>query len=150
MDWHRQRANKNLSAHMTDQSVEDSKSCKVLIIVEGRSKSCRRSTKKRQLQRLMIANSDVRAAKDACEFLLANPLPPFHSLQHTLAAATVICYSRPFTTSRRNSLGCLPSEWTKFKNPKLHSPCWTRSCPRWAMCARTKIRRSLFFRKNEF
>jgi hypothetical protein len=36
-----------------------------------------------------------------------------------LAAAIVICYSRPFTPSRRNSLGCLPGEWTKFKNPKL-------------------------------
>ncbi len=119
MAGHWQRANPNLSANMTDQSVEDSKPCTAPIIVEGRSKSCRRSTKKRQLQRLMIANSDIRAAKDACEFLLANPLPPFHSLQHAMAAAIVICYSRPFTTSRRNSLGCLPSEWIKFKNSKL-------------------------------
>jgi hypothetical protein len=104
---------------MTDQSAEDPKSCTAPIIVEWRSKSCRRATKKRQLQRLMIANSDICAAKDACEFLLVNPLPPSHRLQYALAAAIVICYSCPFTASRRNSLGCLPGEWTKFKNPKL-------------------------------
>jgi hypothetical protein len=87
-----------------------------------------RTEKKRELNKLILAHSDVYAAFKTCEHFLAiirphaasNPskYPGMdHPLYFPLIEAIVISYSRPFTPN--DSLGELKKEWHKFPDARL-------------------------------
>jgi hypothetical protein len=87
-----------------------------------------RTEKKRELNKLILAHSDVYAAFKTCEHFLAiigphtvrNPskYPGMdHPLYFPLIEAIVISYSRPFTPN--DSLGELKKEWHRFQDARL-------------------------------
>jgi hypothetical protein len=73
-----------------------------------------RSAKKKELYRLAVARSDIRAAKTTCDLLIQHVEGLGDDLYQPLFHAIVIAYARPFT--RNKPLGPLPAEWSKFSN----------------------------------
>src|SRR5437773_2561704 len=74
-----------------------------------------KSSKKRDLHRLAVARSDIAAALEACNLLLANVDHLGHDLYQPLFHAIAISYARPFTANR--PLGSLPAKWSRYANP---------------------------------
>lgn len=77
----------------------------------------RRAATKRELYRLVIARSDVKAALETCDLLLKNVTSLSHELYEPLYFAVVISYSRPFT--RNEPAGALKPRWRQFTNSAL-------------------------------
>lgn len=76
-----------------------------------------RSNRKRDLHRLAVARSDIKAALEACNLLLANVDHLGHDLYQPLFHAIAISYARPFTANR--PLGSLPAKWSRYTNPRF-------------------------------
>jgi hypothetical protein len=76
-----------------------------------------RSDRKRDLHRLAVARSDITAALEACNLLLANVHHHRHDLYQPLFHAIAISYARPFTANR--PLGSLPAKWSRYTNPRF-------------------------------
>jgi len=77
----------------------------------------KRSDRKKDLYRLLVARSDVLAAREACELML-KVAPAFGDpLYVPLLSAIVVCYARPFTRNR--PLGALPEKWRTFPDQRM-------------------------------
>jgi len=76
----------------------------------------KRSDLKRQLHRLIVAQSDINAARNAWQLLKSNPTQPGHSVHTSLMAAMVISYARPFVSSE--SFGILPRKWSTYPDSR--------------------------------
>lgn len=75
----------------------------------------KRSFRKRELYRLLLARSDITAALEACRLFRSQVDKLGHPLYYPLFAAIVVCYARPFTKNR--PLGPLPNKWATFAHP---------------------------------
>ena len=89
-----------------------------------------RSEKKREIYKLILAQSDIGAACRTCEHFLAVIGPRAakssgryagmdHPLYRPLLEAIVISYTRPFTGSK--TIGKLKQKWGKFGNPQFQA-----------------------------
>jgi hypothetical protein len=76
-----------------------------------------RSARKRELCRLVLARSDVNAARHACNLLLKNVGALSDDLYEPLYYAVAISYARPFSANR--PLGSLAPRWRRFADSRL-------------------------------
>jgi hypothetical protein len=88
-------------------------------VILARSRS--RAEKKKELYRLALADLDMRSVSFACnEFMnLLDNWSQSHipyAVSDAFIASMVICYSRPFTESRRGQIGRLKRTWGEFDN----------------------------------
>jgi hypothetical protein len=70
-------------------------------------------------QKLFVATSDIRAATNACQFLIENVKDKNHPLYVPLLTAIIVSYARPFSESRKRGYGELKGKWRKFPNREL-------------------------------
>lgn len=73
--------------------------------------------KKRELYKLAVARSDIKAAMGACDLLLAEDLNRADDRYVALHNAMIVSYGRPFTANR--PLGPLAARWTRFENERF-------------------------------
>jgi hypothetical protein len=78
-----------------------------------------RSQVKKNLYKLMVAQSDIGAAHSAYKLFESNVKELSDKLYQPLFTAIVVCYARPFTNNQ--PYGALPDKWTKFDNPRQQS-----------------------------
>ena len=76
-----------------------------------------RGIRKRELHKLVVARSDVNAARHACEVLLTRIKDLGDDLYMPLLYAAAISYGRPFSDNR--PIGPLPGRWRRFDDPRL-------------------------------
>ena len=80
----------------------------------SKKQSPSRSQQKKDLYRLLLARSDIKAALDACDLILKNVDSLKDELLYPLTTAVVVCYARPFTQNK--PYGPLPKKYAKFDN----------------------------------
>lgn len=76
-----------------------------------------RSRQKMELYKLLVARSDIDAARASADLFLKTVRDISNELYYPLFTATVICYARPFTNNE--PYGALPKKWAKFSNVKF-------------------------------
>lgn len=81
-------------------------------IVKHKIQPPKRSQRKKELYKLLIARSDITASLEACKLMLEKVDEIGNKLYYPLYAAIVVCYARPFTENR--PYGSLSKRWRKF------------------------------------
>lgn len=76
-----------------------------------------RSRRKMELYKMLVARSDIDAARTSAELFLKTVRDIANELYYPLFTAIVICYARPFTNNA--PYGALPNKWAKFPNEDL-------------------------------
>ena len=79
----------------------------------------KRSQRKKDLYRLLLARSDIGAANTACQLFLRTVSDLKDELYYPLFTAIVVCYARPFTANE--PFGALPRKWAKFSDARSQS-----------------------------
>lgn len=75
-----------------------------------------RSQIKKNLYKLMVAQSDIGSALSAAKLFLGNVKDLRDDLYQPLFTSIVISYARPFTNNQ--PYGALPDKWARFNNEK--------------------------------
>lgn len=110
----------NIRTPMSEQDVAcDSKSIKTseMNFVLAHRQPPLRSRRKMELYKMLVARSDIDAARTSAELFLKTVRDIGSELYYPLFTAIVICYARPFTNNV--PYGALPKKWEKFSDKKL-------------------------------
>lgn len=78
-----------------------------------------RAERKKQLYKLIVAQSDILAAATACNLFIDTVDHLGHPLYYPLFCSMVVCYGRPFSDNK--PFGPLPKTWRYFSDKRLQA-----------------------------